>query len=369
MRNYIMRRILFIPPVLFLIMVINFTFVQFVPGGPVEKVIAQITNQDSSAASRITGESSSEIANAKSQTQSNSPGQSMYKGARGIDPELIREIERQFGFDKPVSERFLIMMRSYLLFDFGESFFRDKSVIGLLIEKLPVSISLGLWSTLAIYLISIPLGVSKALKDGSRFDVSTSAVVIVGYAIPGFLFAILLIVLFAGGSYWKVFPLAGLVSENWSELSILGKTLDYFWHMTLPIVSLTIGGFAGLTMLTKNSFLEEIRKQYVVTARAKGLSEKRILFIHVLRNALLIVIAGFPGALIGILFTGALLVEIIFSLDGIGLLGYEAAINRDYPVMFGALYIFTLLGLLMNIISDLMYVVVDPRIDFSKKES
>lgn len=369
MRNYIIKRLLFVPPVLFLIMVINFTFVQFVPGGPVEKVIAQMTNQNKSAANRITGESSGEISSAKSQTESGNTGQSMYRGARGIDPELIREIEKQFGFDQPVHKRFAIMLKSYLVFDFGESFFRDKSVIGLLIEKLPVSISLGLWSTLAIYLISIPLGVAKALKDGSRFDVSTSGAIIIGYAIPGFLFAILLIVLFAGGSYWRIFPLAGLTSENWSELSALGKIADYFWHMSLPILALTIGGFAGLAMLTKNSFLEEIRKQYVVTARAKGLSEKRILFIHILRNALLIVIAGFPGALIGILFTGALLVEIIFSLDGIGLLGYEAAVNRDYPVMFGTLYIFTLLGLVMNIVSDLMYVVADPRIDFGELES
>lgn len=368
MRNYIIRRLLFVPPVLFLIMTINFAFVQFVPGGPVEKVIAQINQQSKSAVSRVTGEGSGEIATAQNQSGDGRTGQTAYRGARGIDPELIREIERQFGFDKPTHQRFVLMMKNYLLFDFGKSFFRDQSVIMLLAEKLPVSISLGLWSTLAIYLISIPLGVVKALKDGGKFDITTSGVIIVGYAIPGFLFAILLIVLFAGGSYWRIFPLAGLVSENWHALPLAEKITDYFWHMTLPILALTTGGFAGLTMLTKNSYLEEIKKQYVITARAKGLPEKRILFIHVLRNALLIVIAGFPGALIGILFTGALLIEIIFSLDGIGLLGYEAAINRDYPVMFGTLYIFTLLGLIMNIISDLMYVVTDPRIDFAGKE-
>ena len=367
MKEYIIKRLLFVPPVLAVIMLVNFAVVQFVPGGPVEKIIAKITEQDKSAVGRISGEGSGEISGVKKEMSGE--GSRTYKGARGIDPEIIKELEKQFGFDKPAHVRFFMMAKSYLLFDFGKSFYRDQSVISMLLSKLPVSISLGLWSTLAIYLISIPLGVAKALKDGSKFDVTSSGAVIVGYAIPGFLFAIFLIVLFAGGSYFKIFPLGGLVSENWQELSISGKVLDYFWHMALPITALVIGGFAGLTMLTKNSFLEEIKKQYVITARAKGLAEKRILFVHVLRNALLIVIAGFPGALVGILFTGSLLVEIIFSLDGIGLLGYEAAINRDYPIMFGTLYLFTLLGLVMNIISDLMYVVADPRIDFARKES
>ncbi|MFY9461855.1 MAG: microcin C ABC transporter permease YejB [Candidatus Sungiibacteriota bacterium] len=366
---YIIRRLLFIPPVLFLIMVVNFAIIQFVPGGPVEKVIAQITGKDTSATQRITGEGSSETLGERQSSRAGSSGnpESKYRGARGIDPELIAAIEKQFGFDRPAHERLWLMMKNYIRFDFGESFFRDRKVTDLLVEKLPVSVSLGLWSTLLIYLISIPLGVRKALKDGSTFDVATSGVVIVGYAIPGFLFAILLIVLFAGGSYWKIFPLGGLMSENWRALSFLGRVADYFWHMTLPLITLVIGGFAGLTMLTKNSFLEEVNKQYVMTARAKGLSERTVLFKHAFRNAMLLVVAGFPSVFVGILFTGNLLVEIIFSLDGLGLMGYEAAINRDYPVMFGTLYLFTLLGLVMNLAGDLMYVVVDPRIDFGKQ--
>lgn len=367
MRTYIVRRLLFIPPVLLAIMLINFAIIQFVPGGPVEKVIAQVTGKDKSAIGRITGEGASDTTGAKPGDQ-DSKGGSAYRGSRGLDPELVREIEKQFGFDKPAHERFFIMMRNYLMFDFGESFFRDRKVTDLLVEKLPISISLGLWSTLLIYGISIPLGVRKALRDGSTFDVATSGIVVVGYAIPGFLFAILLIVLFAGGSYVKIFPLGGLVSENWNELTLFGKALDYFWHMALPLIALVIGGFAGLTMLTKNTFLEEVNKQYVMTARAKGLSEKTVLFKHVFRNAMLLVIAGFPSIFIGILFTGNLLVEIIFSLDGLGLLGYEAAINRDYPVMFGTLYLFTLLGLLLNLVGDLMYVIVDPRINFERRE-
>jgi microcin C transport system permease protein len=290
-----------------------------------------------------------------------------YRGARGIDPDLIRQLERQFGFDRPAPERFVTMMRNYLLFDFGSSFFRDRPVIELLVEKLPVSISLGLWTTLLVYLVSIPLGVAKAVRDGSTFDVWTSAVVIVGYAIPGFLFAILLVVLFAGGSFLSWFPLRGLVSDHWAELAWPARVLDYFWHIALPVTALVIGGFAGLTMLTKNSFLEEINKQYVVTARAKGLTRRRVLYGHVFRNAMLIVIAGFPSAFVGILFTGALLMEVIFSLDGLGLLGFEAAVNRDYPIMFGALYVYTLLGLLLNLVSDLTYVAVDPRIDFESR--
>ncbi len=366
MRTYIMRRLLFIPPVLFLIMAVNFAIIQFVPGGPVEKVIAKITGKDTSATQRITGEGSSETLGER-QSSRGGAAESKYRGARGIDPELIAAIEKQFGFDRPVHERFWLMIKNYARFDFGESFFRDKKVTDLLVEKLPVSVSLGLWSTLLIYLISIPLGVRKALKDGSAFDVTSSGAIIVGYAIPGFLFAILLIVLFAGGSYWKIFPLGGLMSENWGTLSFFGKVADYFWHMTLPLATLVIGGFAGLTMLTKNSFLEEVNKQYVMTARAKGLSERTVLFKHAFRNAMLLVVAGFPSVFVGILFTGNLLVEIIFSLDGLGLMGYEAAINRDYPVMFGTLYLFTLLGLVMNLVGDLMYVVVDPRIDFGKQ--
>jgi microcin C transport system permease protein len=287
-----------------------------------------------------------------------------YRGAQGLDPEFIAEIEKMYGFDKPPHERFLKMLRDYIVFDFGDSFFRDERVIDLVIDKLPVSISLGLWTTLLVYLISIPLGIVKAVRDGSRFDVWSSGVVIVGNAIPGFLFAVLLIVLFAGGSYWDWFPLRGLTSDNWSDLSWPDRITDYFWHITLPILALVIGGFAGLTMLTKNSFLEQIGQQYVITARAKGLSERRVLYGHVFRNAMLIVIAGFPGAFIGILFTGALLIEVIFSLDGLGLLGFEAAINRDYPVMFASLYFFSLLGLIMNLVTDLTYTLVDPRIDF-----
>jgi len=292
---------------------------------------------------------------------------SKYRGARGLDPEFIKEIERMYGFDKPAHERFFMMLKNYAMFDFGKSYFRDRSVIELVIEKMPVSISLGLWTTLFVYLISIPLGVAKAVRDGSKFDIWTSAVVIVGYAIPNFLFAILLVVLFAGGSFLDWFPLRGLTSSNWEQLGWFDQILDYFWHLTLPIVALVIGGFAGLTMLTKNSFLDQIKLQYVTTARSKGLTEKRVLYGHVFRNAMLIVIAGFPSAFIGILFTGAMLIEIIFSLDGLGLLGFEAVINRDYPVMFASLYFFTLLGLLMNLIGDLMYHVVDPRIDFEAR--
>jgi microcin C transport system permease protein len=293
---------------------------------------------------------------------------SKYRGARGLDPEFIRQLEKLYGFDKPAHVRFVQMMERYVVFDFGQSFFRDRPVITLIMDRLPVSISLGLWTTLLIYLVSIPLGVAKAVRDGSAFDVWTSSVIVVGYAVPGFLFAILLIVLLAGGSFVQWFPLRGLVSPGWQQLAWSARIGDYFWHITLPIVSLLVGGFAGLTMLTKNSFLEEINKQYVTTARAKGLTRGRVLYGHVFRNAMLLVIAGFPAAFIGILFTGALLVEVIFSLDGLGLLGFEAAINRDYPIMFGTLYIYTLIGLVLGLVSDLTYVMVDPRIDFSSRK-
>ena len=292
---------------------------------------------------------------------------SKYRGSQGIDPDLIKELEKQYGFDKPAYQRFFLMLKNYVMFDFGESFYKDKKVIELIKEKLPVSISLGLWTTLIIYLISIPLGIKKAVKDGSEFDIYTSSLVIIGYAIPGFLFAIFLIVLFAGGSYFDFFPLRGLVSDNWSELNTLNKIKDYFWHLALPILAMVIGGFASLTMLTKNAFLDDINKQYVVTARAKGISEKKVLYGHVFRNAMLIVISGFPAAFINILFTSSLLIEVIFSLDGLGLLGFEAALGRDYPVVFGSLYIFTLIGLLLKLISDLTYVLIDPRIDFETR--
>ena len=364
MTAYIFRRLLLIIPTLLGIMIINFAIVQAAPGGPVERLIAELTGTGVAATARITGEGGDTAAPARSGGE----GESKYRGARGLDPELIAEIERMYGFDKPPHKRFLQMIKNYAVFDFGESFYRDRSVVGLVLEKMPVSISLGIWTTLLVYLISIPLGISKAVRDGSRFDVWTSGVVIVGYAIPGFLFAVLLVVLFAGGSFLDWFPLRGLVSENWEELSWPARILDYFWHITLPVLALVIGGFAGLTMLTKNSFLEEINKQYVLTARAKGASERRVLYGHVFRNAMLIVVAGFPSAFVGVLFTGSLLIEVIFSLDGLGLLGFEAAINRDYPVMFGTLYFFTLLGLLLNLVGDLMYVAIDPRIDFETRE-
>ena len=364
---YIVRRVLLMIPTLFGIMLVNFAIIQAAPGGPVEQMIAQIKGKSGSALERVTGAGGELAGGAQQEAQTAAGPASKYRGARGIPPELILELEKQFGFDKPAHERFFLMMRNFLVFDFGESFFRDRPVVDLVIEKMPVSISLGIWTTLITYLVSIPLGVAKAVRDGSRFDVWTSALIIVGYAIPGFLFAILLIVLFAGGSYLDWFPLRGLVSENWHSLPWPEKILDYFWHITLPVLAMVVGGFASLTMLTKNSFLDQINQQYVLTARAKGLSERRVLYGHVFRNAMLLVIAGFPAAFIGILFTGALLIETIFSLDGLGLLGYEAAIGRDYPVMFGTLYFFTLLGLILGLIGDLMYTVVDPRIDFERR--
>lgn len=364
MLAYIVRRLLLIVPTLFGIMVLNFLIIQLAPGGPVEQMIARMQGMAVGATERIAGGGSDAGQAREQMNQATNATTSRYRGAQGLDPEFIAEIEKQFGFDKPLHERFFLMMGNYLRLDFGTSYFRDQKVIDLIIDKLPVSISLGLWTTLIIYLVSVPLGIRKAVRDGTPFDTWTSGVVIVGYAIPGFLFAVLLIVLFAGGRYFDLFPLRGLVSDDWASLPWWRQILDYLWHITLPVTALVIGGFAGLTMLTKNSFLEEINKLYVTTARAKGLSEKRILYGHVFRNAMLIVIAGFPAALIGILFTGALLIEVIFSLDGLGLLGFESAINRDYPVVFGTLFIFTLLGLLANLITDLTYVAVDPRIDF-----
>ncbi|MFU8857483.1 MAG: microcin C ABC transporter permease YejB [Deferrisomatales bacterium] len=369
MLAYTLRRILLMGPTLFGILVVNFLVVQAAPGGPVEQMIAQIKGHGVEATARVSGAGQEDVAVRSQAPPGTGESPSKYRGARGLPPEIIQEIERQFGFDRPAHERFWRMVKSYAVFDFGESFFRSRRVVDLVLDKMPVSISLGLWTTLLVYLISIPLGVAKAVRDGSRFDVWSSTVVVLGNAIPGFLFAILLIVLFAGGRYLDWFPLRGLVSENWHELAWPARILDYIWHITLPVTSMVIGGFAGLTMLTKNSFLEEIHKQYVVTARAKGLTERRVLYGHVFRNAMLIVIAGFPSAFVGALFTGSLLTEIIFSLDGLGLLGFEAAVSRDYPVMFGTLYFFTLLGLLLNLAGDLTYHLVDPRIDFETRAS
>ncbi|MEW6268472.1 MAG: microcin C ABC transporter permease YejB [Thermodesulfobacteriota bacterium] len=368
MAAYVVRRLLLLLPTLLGIMLLNFVVINAAPGGPVEQVLARVQGTAAQATARISGSQAGEAGGARARSGPPAATSSKYHGARGIDPAFIAELEKQFGFDKPAHERFLLMIWNFLRFDFGDSFFRDRSVVSLVIDKMPVSISLGVWTTLLVYLISIPLGIAKAVRDGSRFDVWTSATVIVGNAIPSFLFAILLIVLFAGGRYLDWFPLRGLTSDDWSQLGLGGKVLDYLWHITLPVLSMVIGGFAGLTMLTKNSFLDQINQQYVVTARAKGLSERRVLYGHVFRNAMLIVIAGFPGAFVGMLFTGALLTEVIFSLDGVGLLGFEAAINRDYPVMFGTLYFFTLLGLLTKLVEDLTYVLVDPRIDFERRD-
>jgi microcin C transport system permease protein len=340
--------------------------IQTAPGGPVEQIIAQLTGQGAAITERVTQSGAGETMGVQA-TGLSQPAK--YRGAQGLDPEFIASLEKQFGFDKPLSERFLMMMRNYLVFDFGESYFRNRKVVDLVLDKMPVSISLGLWTTLLTYLISIPLGIAKAVRDGSRFDVWSSMFVVVGNAIPAFLFAVLLLVVFAGGSYLQWFPLRGLTSENWASLDWPSKILDYFWHLVLPITAMVIGGFATLTMLTKNSFLDQINQQYVLTARAKGLAERRVLYGHVFRNAMLIVIAGFPSAFIGILFTGTVFIEIIFSLDGLGLLGFEAAFNRDYPLMFGTLYFFSLVGLVINLVSDLMYTVVDPRIDFEARKA
>jgi microcin C transport system permease protein len=367
MLAYIVRRLLLVVPTLIGIMVVNFVIVQVAPGGPVEQLIAEVQGTAVSSTARFTGSQGDAAPGARSAGDGSGEGGSRYRGARGLDPAFIKEIETLYGFDKPMHERFLKMMGDYLVFDFGNSFFRDRPVVQLVIDKLPVSISIGIWSTLIIYFVSIPLGIRKAVRDGTRFDYWTSTAIIVAYAAPGFLLATLLIVLFAGGGFVQWFPLRGLVSEGWAALPWYDQILDYLWHMVLPIASIVIGGFVGLTMLTKNSFLDQINQQYVLTARAKGLTEKRVLYGHVFRNAMIIVIAGFPGMLIGILFTGAFLIEIIFSLDGLGLLGWEALIQRDYPMMFGTLYFFTLLGLVMAILRDVTYVFVDPRIDFEAR--
>jgi len=365
---YILRRILLMIPTLIGIMAVSFLVIQFAPGGPVERVIAQLTGSDVSATARITGGGGDFAGQPGGQPAAGGASTSKYRGAQGLDPAFVADLERQYGFDKPPLERFLKMMGDYATFDFGESFFRDISVIDLILEKMPVSISLGLWMMLISYGISIPLGIAKAVRDGARFDTWTSAAIIIAYAIPGFLFAVLLVVLFAGGSFLDWFPLRGLVSDDWESLSWPARIVDYFWHLTLPIIAMSLSAFATTTLLTKNSFLEEIRKQYVVTARMKGLTEHRVLYGHVFRNAMLLVIAGFPGAFIGAFFGGALLIETIFSLDGLGLLGFESVINRDYPVVFATLYIFSLLGLLTGLLSDLMYTWVDPRIDFESRE-
>ncbi len=359
MLNYIFRRLILIVPTLVGIMCINFFLVQFVPGGPIEQIISDL-EKNSSFLDSIGG---------GSQEVKTSDGLESYKGSVGLPKDFIDELEAQFGFDKPLWERFFSMMYDYITFDFGDSYFRSISVIELIIEKMPVSISLGLWTTLLAYMISIPLGIRKALLDGSSFDNWTSTLIIIGYSIPGFLFAIFLLVLFAGGSYLQLFPIRGLVSSNFENMSFFGQIKDYFWHIALPVIASTVSAFATLTLLTKNSFLDEIKKQYVITARSKGLSDHRVLYGHVFRNAMLIIIAGFPGLFISVFFGSSLIIETIFSLDGLGRLGFEAAVSRDYPVVFGTLYIFGLLGLVVGLLSDLMYVWVDPRIDFEKRQS
>lgn len=370
MISYILKRLALIIPTLFGIMLINFLIVQAAPGGPVEQMIAKAQGIQTSATDRFAG-SGSDAGGADRDVQNKGTASaavnSKYRGAQGLDPAFIAELEKQYGFDKPMHERFWMMLKSYAQLDFGQSYFRDVKVTDLILEKLPVSISLGLWSTLLIYLISIPLGIAKATRDGSKFDVWTSAAVFIGYAIPSFLFAILLIVLFAGGRFLDWFPLRGLVSDDHESMTMLQQWGDYAWHMVLPTLALVISGFAGLTMLTKNSFLDEINKTYVLTAKAKGLAPKQVLYGHVFRNAMLIVISGFPAAFLSIFLTGALLIEVIFSLDGLGLLGFESTVQRDYPVMFGTLFIYTLIGLLLKIVSDIMYVLVDPRIDFATR--
>ena len=366
MSAYILRRLLLMVPTLLGIMLLNFIIVQAAPGGPVERMLAQIQGMDSDVQARLGG--GAEVPSNNSSSLSSSSGDSKYRGAQGLDPELVERIEKLYGFDKPAYERFFIMIKNYAVFDFGESFFRDKSVTDLVLEKMPVSISLGLWSTLIIYLISIPLGIKKAIKDGSQFDLWTSSVIIIGYAIPGFLFGVILIVLFAGGSYWDWFPLRGLTSPDFNTMTFTEQILDYAWHLVLPVTAIVIGGFATLTMLTKNSFLDEINKQYVLTARAKGLSERGVLYGHVFRNAMLLVISSLPATLISIFLTGSFMIEVIFSLDGLGLLGFEAVVNRDYPVVFGTLYMSTLIGLILKLISDITYTLIDPRINFEGRQ-
>ncbi len=386
MGAYILRRILLVIPTLLGIMIINFTLTQFVPGGPIQQIAAKLEGEGNSI-KMVTGDAS----DAGQNQQAQSEGNNGYIGARGLPPEFVAKLEVEFGFSRivcppshqgvpsladpachkeviPPVERFFIMMWQYMRLDFGQSYFRSTSVVGLIIEKMPVSITLGLWTTLIAYLVSIPMGIRKAVTDGSRFDVWTSGAIIAAYAIPGFLFAILLLVLFAGGSYWRIFPLRGLTSEGWAALSWFDRAKDYLWHITLPVIASTISSFATLTLLTKNSFLEEIKKHYVMTARAKGLSEARMLYGHVFRNAMLIVIAGFPGLFISVFFGGSLIIETIFSLDGLGQLGFKSAVERDYPIIFGTLFAFGLIGLAIGIASDLMYVWTDPRIDFERRD-
>ena len=360
MGAYILKRLLLMIPTILGVMLLTFLIVQFVPGGPIEQIIAQLENPNESG-SRLDGSGSENVANNDSNSK--------YRGAEGLDPEFIKKLEVQFGFDKPPLERFLTMVWNYLRFDFGDSYFSGRPVISLILEKMPVSISLGLWLTLVSYLISIPLGIRKAVKDGSTFDVWTSAVIIVGYAIPNFIFAIILIVLFAGGSYYDWFPLRGLTSDNFDTLSWWGKIKDYMWHLALPLLALGVSSFATMTLLTKNSFLDEIKKQYVVTARAKGLTETKVLYGHVFRNAMLLVIAGFPGAFLASFFSGSLLIEQVFSLDGLGLMTFKAVEKRDYAIVFANLYIMTLLGLFVALVSDLIYTWIDPRIDFESRET
>ena len=385
MGAYILRRILLVIPTLLGIMIINFSLTQFVPGGPIQQVAARLEGQGDSIKA-VAGSGADAGMDQQAADAANG-----YIGARGLPPEFLAQLEVEFGFARivcaegftgtpsikdpacvkekiPAIERFFIMMWNYVRFDFGESYFRSTSVVGLILEKMPVSITLGLWSTLIAYMISIPMGIRKAVTDGSRFDVWTSGVIIAAYAIPGFLFAILLLVLFAGGSYWRIFPLRGLTSEGFEDMSFFGKAVDYLWHITLPVIASTIASFATLTLLTKNSFLDEIKKQYVMTARAKGLSENAVLYGHVFRNAMLIVIAGFPGLFIGVFFGGSLIIETIFSLDGLGQLGFKSAVERDYPVVFGTLFAFGVIGLIIGILSDLMYVWTDPRIDFERRD-
>ena len=364
MGAYIVRRLLLMIPTVFGIMAISFLITQFAPGGPVEQALANLSGQNQSIIERVTGSEAGDFAGQPAQGGKGGA----YRGSQGLSPDLVARVEKQFGFDKPPLERFGLMLWNYLRFDFGESYYRDISVIDLVKEKMPVSISLGLWMTLIAYGISIPLGIKKAVTDGSRFDVWTSTIVIIGYAIPGFLIGIMLIVLFAGGSFWSIFPLRGLTSPGWESFPWWRQILDYFWHMTLPIIAMGLGAFATTTLLTKNSFIDEIGKQYVTTARAKGLTERQILYRHVFRNAMMLIIASFPAAFISAFFSGSLLIETIFSLDGLGLLGLESVSNRDYPVVFATLYIFSLLGLVVALISDLAYMWVDPRLDFESRE-
>jgi microcin C transport system permease protein len=371
MAAYLLKRLLLIIPTMIGIMLISFVIIQFAPGGPVEQMIAKLSGTDTSISDRLGGGGRDTLGGGNQSQLGQGAGDSVtskYRGAQGLDPEFIKSLEKQFGFDKPAHERFFIMMKNYLMFDFGRSYFRDVSVIELIKEKLPVSISLGLWMTLITYFISIPLGIRKAVRDGEPFDTWTSTALIVGYAVPGFLVAVLLLILFAGSSFLQWFPSRGLTSDNWDQLSLFGKVVDYFWHLTLPIIAMSLGAFTTMTFLTKNSFLDEIRKQYVITARSKGLNEREVLYGHIFRNAMLLIIAGFPGAFIGAFFSGSLLIETVFSLDGLGLLGFESAIKRDYAVVFATLYIFALMGLVVNVLTDFIYTLVDPRIDFESRE-